>query len=178
MWLWIAVAVAIGAGLLAPLGHRFQATTLWLGKALAPPEAADAAPRGLQDAVSHGWIANLGLSIAMLPFVAAGVGLLHSWWAALGALAVAVIAAAVAERTSVAPRTLDWYLLQLLSAMQRREADYARRGDTLREEAASHMTDQLEEALSLYLDTGTAPPTMREARDAPYGMPEFLLKRP
>lgn len=175
MWLWIALGVAVVSGLLFPLGSRLQATGLWVGKALVPPEAAGALPRGFQDAVTAGWPSWFCLGTTILSLGAIALGFLHSWWAALAACLTAVIVGSVVGETALVPRTMDWYLARFYEHANRRACGYSMKGDLDRAAAAEQLAGRLGIILQMYLGSGVLAPTMTDARKAPYGHPESRL---
>lgn len=176
MALWIALGFALVGGLLDPFASRLQATGLWAGKALAPPETASAFPRGIQDALTGGWPSMLPLAVTALPYTAAAIGFFHAWWAGLLALFTALLTGAIAGRTSIAPRTLDYYLAHLTGNAHRRSADYALKGDAQRAEIMKETAQELQGLLANYVGSGVPAPTLNEACRTPHGEPDYFLK--
>ncbi len=176
MFLYISFFIALISGLVQPFCSRLHATGLWAGKALVPPEAASAYPQGIQDALTDGWPSSVGLIGAILPFIALIIGFLHAWWVGILALFLSLFIAVFAKRLPIAAKTVDRYLAILLDHANRRGADYALKGDEQRAEVAHDIGQQLEDLLSLYLDSGIHAPTVKEARQAPFGDPEFLYQ--
>ena len=177
MWFWVSLGLMIVAGLLSPLGSRLQGTSLWVGKTLVPPEAADAQPTGLQDAVNDGWPSNLALITSLLPFGAAVAGFMHRWWLCFAVFVAWTVIAQVVSRTRLVPRTVDWYLLQFVNHADRRRADYLKGGDVARAEAAEELSKGLSKVLDLYLGSGVPAPSVNEARAAPFGDESYLLRQ-
>lgn len=175
MWLWLAIAIALVSGVLSAFGGRLQATGLWAGKVLTPPESATDLPRGLQDALTDGWPSTLGMISGLLPFAAGVLGFIHAWWAAILAFLVAMIASSVFQRSQVAPSNVDRYLLLLLGHAQRRHANFLARGDHLRASAAADLSEQLEALYFKYRGTGVPAPTIQMAQAAPFGEPDSLF---
>ena len=162
------------SGLSSAFGERLQATSLWAGKALCPPEMKDAAPRGLQSAINDGWPANVGCITSLLPLAAAAVGFLHKWWVGLAILAGWFLINYLVSRTRLVPRSVDWYLLLFVNHANRRHANFVRDGDLLRAEAAEELSNGLQRLLDLYVGTGVLAPTITEARSAPMGDESYL----
>ena len=176
MWLWLGIGIAILAGILAPVAKRFQATSLWAGRTLWNPELGAVQPRGYQDAISDGWPSTLGLAV-LLPFIAAGIAFIHSWWAGIVAFILSIIASKIFENTKLIPKNVDWYLLRFLSHACKREASYASKGDVRRKDAMEQIRYKIEALCELYLNTGTPVPDMETAKESPFGDYEYLLKQ-
>jgi hypothetical protein len=176
MALWVAIGIAIACGLSTPFGKRLHATGLWAGKAISPPDSAALLPNGMQDAVTDGWPSTVSLFVSIGPFIAAIVGFIHAWWAGLLAFAICFIVAGIAGRFGVAASSVDRYLLQLLAHAQRRYANFVRDNDTMRAEAAEHLTNELESLLDTYLGRHIPAPTFAIASSAPHGDPNYLLR--
>ena len=183
MCLWIALVVSLFSGLLQPFAGRLQATGLWAGKALVPPEAATSYPSGKRDALTKGWPSTVGLIVGLLPFAAVVIGLFHAWWAGILAFAVSPCIAGIDDSLSrqrgisIAPITLERYLVLLKEHIDKRSADYAVKGDLKLMEAAKSISVDLEELLKLYIGTGVPAPKMKQARSAPYGNPGYFLTK-
>jgi len=176
MTLWIALSIGLIGGLFRPFGERFRGTGLWAGKALVPPEAASAYPTGIKDAITDGWPSTIGLVTAILPFASLLIGSFHAWWGGISSFVISLFVGEVVKRTSIAPRSVDYYLAIFLSHANRRKADYAARGDMQRAEAAEGLGRQLQQILNMYMNSDVPAPTVKEARNAPYGEAESLLE--
>ncbi len=176
MVLWVALGIGVIAGLLQPFAGRLHGTGLWAGKALLPSEAGSAFPRGLQDTITDGWPSIFSAVATSIPYAAMAVGFFHAWWAGLAAFFLTALVSSIAGQTSIASQTIDRYLALLMEHAYRRSRDYAYKGDTERAEAAKDLSEELGELLGLYLNTGVPAPTTREARAAPFGDPQYLLK--
>lgn len=165
------------SGLLGTLGGRLQAAGLWAGKALTAPEASLAMPRGIQDAITHGWPSTVGLLSSASPYLAGVAGFLESWWAGPLAFVAALSARRLLQTGPTSPALLEWYLARFVEHALRREADFRAKGDLTRADAASELAADLERLLGLYIGTGTVAPTLAVAREAPFGNEEYLLHR-
>jgi hypothetical protein len=174
MLLWTALTIAIIAGLLQPFASRLHATGLWAGKALVPPEAASAYPRGVQDALTDGWPSAFCLTVSLTPYLATIIGFFYSWWAGIVAFLTTVFVQVIAGRTSIASKSVDRYLAVLMDHATRRAANYTAKGDTQRSEVAHGLAQQLAGLLEIYLNSGIPSPTVKESRRAPHGEPEHL----
>lgn len=176
MALWIALALAVVAGLIQPFCKRLHATGLWAGKALVREEAAHAYPQGLQDALTDGWPSSLGLTGSILPFVAAVMGFFHAWWAAVAAFVGSLVVAVIAERTPIASPYVERYLTLLADHLNNRRAKYKKIGDAEREQAAAELLERLAHLQAIYTGTRVLAPDLQEAKAAPFGDYSFLLK--
>ena len=174
-WLWVGIGIAIAAGLANPIASRFQSTGLWAGKALAPTDWAESAPRGLQDALTDGWPSWLGVLAGIAPLVAALVTIAWHWWGVVLPFVVFGTVSVMANRSRAFPSTVDWYLLALLNHAKRREADYARGNDLLRADAARSLAASLDGLFQIYVGAGIPAPTMEVAQSAPHGVESHLL---
>lgn len=175
MILWISLGIAVIGGLLQPFCGRLQGTGLWAGKALVPAEAASSYPQGIQDALTDGWPSTITLLGGLVPFAALVIGFFHAWWAGILAFVFSLFVSEFAKRTAIASQTVDRYIAILMDHANRRGADYAAKGDLQRADAANEIGQQLEELLGLYMNSGVPAPSVKEARNAPYGEPEYLL---
>ena len=176
MWFWISASLLVSAAFFSPFSRRLQSTGLWAGKALVPEEAAQASPRGLQDALTDGWPSTVGMLGGTMPLIAIGTSFLHAWWLPLAMIGAWSVLAAIAERTRIASPWVDRYLMILLEHAQRREAKYAAAGDAMRVEATRELKEQLEGLLAVYLSKQVPAPSMRIAKTAPYGDVYSLLR--
>jgi hypothetical protein len=176
MVLWIALSIALIAGLLDPFAGRLHATSLWAGKALVDSEFASAFPSGLQDSLTGHRLSKYCLFVTSLPYTAAIVGFFHSWWGGVVAFISSIIVAAISNRTPLASHTVDRYIAFLMEYAYQRSADYAAKGDMQRAKAAKDLAGDLQGLFTIYLNSGVPAPTLTEARSAPHGDPEFLIR--
>lgn len=177
MWLWIALSLASFAGLLSPFTDRLYDTSLWAGRALTPPELATASPRGLQEAITAGWPSTLMFIISTLKISAVILGFCHTWWAGFVVYCASGCIVAIAKLTPIASRSLERYLMILLSHAVRRHADYSLKKDAIRAEAARDLIEGLTSLLEFYKGSGVPVPTAKQAKAAPCGDVAFLLTR-
>lgn len=177
MWLWIALAVVVIVGLVRPFGSRLQATSLWAGKALAPPGSESSHPAGMQSAINDGWPSWIGLLTGIGPFVAGGIGFVHAWWAGVLALFGSLMLSEIVSRTSLVSPSVDRYLALFLDHANRRHADFVAEGDTLRADAAEELVSGLENLTTLYMGSGVPAPTIDVAQQAPHGDQQYLLRQ-
>jgi hypothetical protein len=177
MWLYVSLAASVIGGLAQPFCSRVQSTGLWVGKVLVPAETATAYPRGLQDAVTEGWPSWVGFGSAVFIFAAVGIGFLHAWWTPVLAVPTFAVVTALADRIPSTPVALEWYLARLCEHANRRAANFSVSGDVRRAQAAEDLASSLDAILEIYIGTGVHAPSMREARRAPFGKPDYLLRR-
>jgi hypothetical protein len=177
MWLWIACAVGLIAGLTRPFCARLHATGLWAGRAITPENAAALMPTGYQDALTYGWPSWAGFIGAVLPLVAGALGVIYAWWAGLAVFVGTGCVSAVVARTALAPVALERYLLILYARIGRRAADYAAKGDARRAGAGDEIATRVEGLLMIYLNSGVPAPSFGIARAAPHGDAAWLLTR-
>jgi hypothetical protein len=111
MYLWIGLALGLIISLIDPFTSRLHATGLWAGKVLAPMETASVMPRGLQDAITAGWPSALSFWVSTLLYAPAILGIIHAWWGGLVLFFVTSTFIAITQRTSIAPRTVDRYIV-------------------------------------------------------------------
>ncbi|HEX9001504.1 MAG TPA: hypothetical protein VGB07_16475 [Blastocatellia bacterium] len=176
MLLWVALGIGVIAGLLQPFTTRLHGTGIWAGKALVSSEARSAFPRGLQDAITDGWPSIFSAVATSIPYVAMVIGFFYAWWAGIASFFITALVSSIAGQTSIASKTVDRYLALFMEHAYRRSRDYASKGDAERAEIAKELSEELGELLNLYLNTGVPAPTTREARAAPHGEPDYLLK--
>ena len=161
-------------GCLSSYGSRWQATSLWAGKALAPADSVSAMPRGIQDALMHGPESWFGIAV---PFTVICLGIASfwiAWWTPIALWFVYGLAWTLADRTFV-PRSLDWYLLRFQNILANREADFAKRSDALRADATKSIRESLVDLYLIYQGSGVLAPSMERARSAPHGDDYDLL---
>jgi len=169
VYLWISICIALLAAVLQPLAQRFQATSLWAGRALTPLEhRPQVGSLGLQSAINEGWPSYFGLLGGILPVLAIILGFLHAWW--LGPLVLLgwLIVTSFLEATII-PKDVEWYLSTFIAHMVRREANYARNRDFLRAKAAHDLAEELQELFDGYAGSGIPAPTMAIAKRTPFG---------
>ena len=172
---WFGVGLALISAVLSPLTRRLQATGLWLGKVIASPEMASVQPRGLQDALTAGWPSQLGLAVGILPLAATAIAFVRGWPAALLVLVLYLLSRNVADRMPYVPRSVDWYINQLLQHAYRRQANYLKAGDVERAEAARSLAKMVQPVLARFLGTGVQAPDILVAQRTPLGDPEWLF---
>jgi hypothetical protein len=126
-------------------------------------------PRGVQDVFMHGpesWLGSVVVPVLIMATVA--WAFLHAWWAIFVVWLVLGLTSVFAGRTFV-PRTVDWYLLRLHNALANRQADFAKRNDHLRAEAAREVTEELQSLYQIYAGSGVAAPNMKQAQQTHHG---------
>jgi len=112
-----------------------------------------------------------------MPFLAAGLGFFHTWWAGILSFALAIVASVIAERTSIASPFIERYLALLVEHLNRRRADFKKAGDSEREAAASELLERLTELWALNAESHVHAPTVTVAQKAPFGDRHFLLRQ-
>jgi len=170
------IVVAIILGILSSIAGRLQATGLWAGKAMIPPEASSSQPRGLQDALTNGWPSTFSFIVSISILTTIIISIFYAWWGPILILFVILFTKSIAERTNVCPKNIDWYLLKLRDHALNRQANYARDKDTMRAEASKNLVSLLDILLQLYQNSKIPAPTMKIAKQAPYGEHTYLLK--
>lgn len=177
MWLCIALFAALCHSLARPFADRLQDTSLWAGKALAPPETSNANPRGVQEALVAGWPSNLIFGATCVWVAAVVFGFLYAWWAGLVAFFAAASLTGIMKAMPIASNRVERYLSVLHAHALQRAANYKTKGDDIRADAALGLADSLEELLKMYMGSGVLVPSSKLAKAAPFGDAEFLLRQ-
>ena len=164
MLLWALVVVT---GSIMAFAGRVQATTLWAGRAIAPADAEELMPTGVQDAITPRWqtwvnYAYMGGMLAILI-----VGSAQRWYLGIVAVIVAVIVQSVVG--AILPKRAASYLKWILVDLANREADYRKQNDHMRGDAAHDFADKVQKLLADSLEAARPVPTMAEAKATPFG---------
>ena len=176
MWIALALVAAIVGGVLSPFSNRLHGTSLWAGRALVEPSAAQAQPGRMQDASSTGLARTLVFATTGLRLMALVLAFLQSWWTLLLVVAVDAAAFILSSRLPLTPVTIDRYLTLLLQRASRRQAAFHKAGDATRAELAGRQAAALEGLLHLYSGKDVPAPEGAIAREAPLGDREYLLR--
>ena len=153
----------------AAFTQRLRRTALWAGRVIPDPMILSQMPRGMQDAITPPALTFLTIAIPVARVLIVVIGTAFvAWYAGIAALIASAILSGLFGQ--LLPKTLPFYLQILLRDMHRRNADYARDGDTQRALASQQMISGLSWLVS---SAGTLPvpvPTtlqvMRATKDA------------
>lgn len=160
---WVALAVlVVTTGILASYTARFQATTLWAGKKLAGKQLSEQMPRGFQDAITPKSQDKRNMITPVSYVVIIVLGCIQAWYVGIVAIIGALFVGAIADR--FIPDKLEYYLLRVAWALDNREADYRKKNDMMRADAAHHMADSVKGLIEGIHGTGERVPIMREAK--------------
>jgi hypothetical protein len=161
------MAAAVVIGVIHAYSGQLLATTLWAGRAIAPPGSEAMMPTGFQDAITPPWQTRLTL-VWIVGYVALLiVGSLQLWYFGVVAVVVALVAFGVAR--VILPSRVAWCLRLIANSLANREADYQRDEDTARAEAAREMFSRIALLLERVASSGQRVPSMSEARATPMG---------
>lgn len=159
------VVLAISMGVIVFLGAfvgRMQATTLWVGKKIAPKGLDQELPRGFQDAITPKMqdIFNTILPIAYI--VVLIVGTIKIWYLGVLLLFISILLTSVAQR--LYPNNINVYLNMIITAMMNKLADYTRDKDEMRADAARDMVESLQNFYLKIKDLKMKVPRIIEAK--------------
>ncbi len=133
------VLVVVIAGAFA---SYMQATTLFVGKKIAPQGMEAELPRGFQDAITPKIQETFNTILPISYILILVAGSLQAWYLGIAMLIVAFIGLAVAKKFF--PSKVVFYLKIIIFYMTNKVADYAKDGDKMRAEAAQEVSDKLE----------------------------------
>jgi hypothetical protein len=167
----VVMALTILAAVLIGVIHAYSgnilSTTLWAGRAIAPPDTEALMPTGLQDAITPPWQTRLTLVWIIGYAALLIVGSLQFWYFGVLAVGLALFVSAVAR--ALLPRRVDWYLRLLMNSLANREANYQKQGDALRAEAARAMFTRVALLLERVAASDMRVPSQLEAKATPIG---------
>jgi hypothetical protein len=175
MLLFISLLIALVFGLTQPFAARLRNTGLWLGRVLTPAEAKEAFPQGIQDAVTAGWPSTYYLIIILLPYGGATVGFFYSWWGGVVSFIAAISISIIAGKTDIASKKLERYIAVFAAHAADRVADFSKKGDVIRANAAIELKEKLQNILLTYMNSDIAVPTEAHIKVMPFGEPEYLI---
>ena len=167
----LVLVLAILTGLVMAIAGRMQVTTLWAGRAIAPPGTEQQAPNGLQDAITPRWQTwlNLGYMVGFLAILI--LGSMRRWYLGVGGIAGALLSQIIIGDTLL-PKAVAPYLRLIAADLAKREARYNAKGDVLRAGIARDLWGKLQTLLSHAADIRLAVPSSTEARRAIFGQVE------
>jgi hypothetical protein len=176
MYLWIALVLSVVYALLKPFVDRLNDTSLWAGKVLSPPELAVSEPRGLQAPLTAGWPSNMIFCTSLILITAIVCAVMHAWWCGALIYACSVVLTVAFKQMPIASPYIERYLMILHSHALRRSANYAKKGDNERADAAKDLANEIAQLQRLYLGTFVPAPTRKQALNAAFGEPGSLLR--
>jgi hypothetical protein len=169
------ILIAIVALLLAMvngLSMRVQGSTLYAGRALAPPGSESLMPNGVQDAITPSWQTRLNM-VWMLGVVALVVyGSFQRWYFGIIGFVIFMVGGTVAQ--AILPRALATYLRLIGNDLANREANFRKVGDGERADAAREFFDAIAALTMHAADTKQSAPSVREAQTTRFGLVEEL----
>ena len=166
--LYIVLVICAGTVIfIGPFAAKMQATTLWVGKKIAPEGLDTDVPRGFQDAITPSMQDkfNTILPISYVLILAAG-SWIH-WYLGVSVLILSIILMTVLQRFY--PNKVHTYLNIIIGAMNNKLADYVRDRDTMRAQAAQEVLTKLQEFYLEVRDENLEVPSITEARQASLG---------
>lgn len=124
-----------------------QATTLYVGKKIAPVDSDTLMSRGLQDAITPRFQDKLNLILPIAYISIVILGTFEAWY--LGIVSVILVfVLSIFIKILFIPKKMAIYVKYILHDLQNRQADYAKSGDKLRAEAAEEMAERVFELLN------------------------------
>jgi hypothetical protein len=177
MLLWIVFTVALIYCILKPYSDGFLNTSLWLAKIMAPSDVPDGPElrqllKVTQAAIMDGWPSNVPFLTTLLGATAMILAFIYAWWMGIAMYLVLAIGGMITSRIIIRPVT--FYIAFLFHRMTNRIADYKRKNDTEREEAARETNEDLKNILAIYTNSGIGTPTKKLVKENPYGDIFFL----
>lgn len=162
--LLVSSVAALGIG---PFIGRIQATTLWVGKKIAPEGTDEISPRGFQDAITPQFQNRLNILLFVCYFLVLVSGTLIKWYLGVPALIATMVFQSVTGRFY--PTKLSFYLKIITEDMHRRIADYTRDGDQMRADAAKEVAENLKSVYVMALSEDFPVPEITKARQVKNG---------
>lgn len=164
--IYILLALAIFVVIfLGPYAGKMQASTLWVGKRIAPEGMDQEAPRGFQDAITpkHQDTMNTFLPISYVLILV--LGTIKAWYLGVLLLVLAIVLMSIAQRFY--PQGLNTYLRAIIAAMVNKMADYKKAGDEMRTDAAAEMLQRLNDLYIEVHDQNLPVPSIRDTQRMP-----------
>lgn len=157
---WFVIVVC--GGILSAYTSKYQEVTLWAGKMVSPPGSDHLNPTGSQDAITpkaqgRRNVLNIGFYIVTLV-----LGTYLNWWQ--GVLGVIVFVVVHSIFKYFMPNTIEYYLRPIIHSIANREADFLKRGDHMRAEAARAFFIRLTELLERVSNNNLKLPEYSEIR--------------
>ncbi len=166
--LYIGLAICAGVVIfIGPFVAKMQATTLWVGKKIAPKGLDAEAPRGFQDAITPSWQDKFNTILPISYVLIFAIGTWIHWYLGATVLILSVILMSVVQRFY--PSKLHTYLNIIIGAMNNKLADYVRDRDTMRANAAQELLTSLQEFYLEVREGDLDVPSMTEAKEASLG---------
>lgn len=160
----VCACVVIFAGSFAA---KMQATTLWVGKKIAPEGIDKDAPRGFQDAITPSFQDQLNTILPISYILVLGIGTWIHWYLGVTVLILSAILMGIVQRFY--PKKLRTYLNIIIGAMVNKLANYVKGGDSMRADAAQEVLTNLQEFYLEIRDEDPEVPSMVEAKEASLG---------
>lgn len=152
---------------LGPYVSNMQCATLWVGKKIAPAGLDKEAPNGFQDAITPQSqnTSNILIMISYLVLFASGSFIF--WWGGIVGLVSALILSRVVGRFYA--DDIGTYLLKIIHSMSNRVADYKKKNDFDRADAASDMLEKLQILYAEIRDEDIKIPSFKDVRSMKVG---------
>jgi ABC-type multidrug transport system fused ATPase/permease subunit len=179
MWFVVASAllVLVYVGL-KPLGDGLTDTSAWAAKVMAPPGSGDNDTtkqylRFTQAALMDGWLSNVPFFNSIAMFAALVSAAFYHWWAVPVVFVVAVFFGTLSKM--IWGRSVSHYLMFMHARLLNRAATYRQKNDNERAEATESMASDLQQIITVYMNTSLRPPTAKQLQPMPYGDVGFYL---
>jgi ABC-type multidrug transport system fused ATPase/permease subunit len=179
MWFVVASALLVLVYVvLKPLGDGLTDTSAWAAKVMAPPGSGDNDTtkqylRFAQAALMDGWLSNVPFFNTIAMVTALVFAALYHWWAALIVFVVAVLIGTLTK--IIWGRSVSHYLMFMHARLLNRAATYRQKNDNERAEATESMASDLQQIITVYMNTSLRPPTAKQLQPMPYGDVGFYL---
>jgi hypothetical protein len=171
MWFVVASALLVLVYVvLKPLGDGLTDTSAWAAKVMAPPGSGDNDTtkqylRFTQAALMDGWLSNVPFFNSIATF--------YHWWAVPVVFVVAVFFGTLSKM--IWGRSVSHYLMFMHARLLNRAATYRQKNDNERAEATESMASDLQQIITVYMNTSLRPPTAKQLQPMPYGDVGFYL---
>lgn len=146
---------------------HMQATTLFVGKKIAPQGMDTEMPRGLQDAITPSIQNFFNTMLPICYVVIVILGSFQYWY--FGVLLLIISFTGLAFMKKLFPNKLNFYLKILIFYMANKVADYAKDGDQMRAQAAQEVSDKLSSYYYQVKDSNAKVPNFTEIKSMPLG---------
>jgi hypothetical protein len=150
-----------------PFARKMQATTLWVGKKIAPVGAETDAPRGFQDAITPKSQDTFNTILPIAYVLILILGSIKMWYLGVTLLVITFVIMIIVQRFY--PQDVNTYLRAIISAMINKMADYKKEGDEMRVDAAAEMVEKLQNLYERIKDQKMLVPSIREAQSMRLG---------
>jgi len=172
MLLALSIGLAVIYILIKPTSDGLMNTSMWVSKMLAPTDAedGDTSKQFLkmgQAALMDGWLSNIPFIATILLLSSVIAGFLYSWWA--GIVVIVLMAFLGTLSSLIFMRSVTYYLSFLAHKMLNRAADYRKKQDFERYEAAESYNKDLMDIMAIYHNSRLKPPTEKQLKNIPYG---------